>query len=118
MRKRLRRRIADVSHSLEEARSIEPSTAHALRIAAKKLRYEAELLREAFDLDGLIEDLSTLQDAFGDLHDADARVLVTRRNRRLSGVARREREKLGKTAASVLRKWQRARVAFEARRRI
>jgi CHAD domain-containing protein len=118
MRKRLRRRIADVSHALEEARSLKPAAAHELRIAAKKLRYEAELLREAFDLEGLIEELSALQDAFGDLHDADARVLVTRRNRRLSGVARREREKLGKSAASVLRKWQRARLAFEARKRI
>jgi len=118
MRKRLRRRIADVSHALEEARSLKPAAAHELRIAAKKLRYEAELLREAFDLDGLIEDLSALQDAFGDLHDADARVLVTRRNRRLSGLAKRERQKLGKTAASVLGKWQRARLAFEARRRI
>jgi CHAD domain-containing protein len=118
MRKRLRRRIADVSQALEEARSLKPAAAHALRIAAKKLRYEAELLREAFDLDGVIEELSGLQDAFGDLHDADARVLVTRRDRRLSGVAKREREKLGKTAASVLRRWQRARLAFEARKRI
>jgi CHAD domain-containing protein len=118
MRKRLRRRIADVSHALEEARSLRPAAAHVLRIAAKKLRYEAELLREAFDLDGLIEELSGLQDAFGDLHDADARVLVTRRDRRLSGVARRERRKLGKTAASVLTRWQRARLAFEARKRI
>jgi len=118
MRKRLRRRIADVSQALEQARSLKPAAAHALRIAAKKLRYEAELLREAFDLDGLIEELSELQDAFGDLHDADARVLVTRRDRRLSGVARRERHKLGRTAASVLRKWQRAGLAFEARKRI
>jgi CHAD domain-containing protein len=118
MRKRLRRRIADVSHALEGARSLKPASAHALRIAAKKLRYEAELLREAFDLEGLIEELSGLQDAFGDLHDADARVQVTRRNRSLSSVAKREREKLGKTAASVLRKWQRARVAFEARKRL
>ncbi|MFL5409947.1 MAG: CHAD domain-containing protein [Myxococcales bacterium] len=118
MRKRLRRRIADVSHALEEARSLRPASAHALRIAAKKLRYEAELLREAFDVDGLIEDLSALQDAFGDLHDADARVQVTRRNRKLSGVAQRERQKSGRTAAAVLRKWQRGRVAFEARKRI
>jgi CHAD domain-containing protein len=118
MRKRLRRRIADVSHALLEAQSLRPAAAHELRIAAKKLRYEAELLRGAFDVDGLIEELSTLQDAFGDLHDADARVQVTRRDRRLSSVARREREKLGKTAAKVLTRWQRARVAFEARRRI
>jgi len=118
MRKRLRRRIADVSHALEEARDLRPASAHALRIAAKKLRYEAELLKDAFDLDGLIEELSGLQDAFGDLHDADARVAVTRRDRRLSGVAKKERQKLGKKAASVLRRWQRARLAFEARRRI
>ena len=118
MRKRLRRRIADVSHALEEARDLKPAAAHALRIAAKKLRYEAELLKDAFDLDGLIEELSGLQDAFGDLHDADARIAVTRRDRRLSGVARKERQKLGKTAASVLRRWQRARLAFEARKRI
>jgi CHAD domain-containing protein len=118
MRKRLRRRIADVSHALEEARSLKPASAHALRIAAKKLRYEAELLRGAFDLDGLISELSALQDAFGDLHDADAWVQVTRRNRRLSGVAHRERQKVGNTAAAVLRKWQRGRVAFEARKRI
>jgi CHAD domain-containing protein len=118
MRKRLRRRIADVSHALEEARALKPATAHALRIAAKKLRYEAELLRDAFDVDALIEELSRLQDAFGDLHDADARIAVTRRDRRLSGMARKEREKLGKNAASVLRRWQRARLAFEARKRI
>jgi len=118
MRKRLRRRIADVSHALEEASALRPADAHALRIAAKKLRYEAELLRDAFDVDGLIEELSRLQDAFGDLHDADARVAVTRRDRRLAQVAKKERAKLGKSAASVLRRWQRARVAFEARKKI
>jgi len=118
MRKRLRRRIADVSHALEEASALKPADAHALRIAAKKLRYEAELLRDAFDVDALIEELSRLQDAFGDLHDADARIAVTRRDRRLAGVARKERARLGKSAASVLRRWQRARVAFEARKRI
>jgi CHAD domain-containing protein len=118
MRKRLRRRIADVSHALEEARSLDPAAAHSLRIAAKKLRYEAELLRSAFDLDALIDELSRLQDAFGDLHDADARVQVTRRDRRLLGVARRERQRLERNAAAVLRRWDRARLAFEARRRI
>src|SRR5438067_2064720 len=117
MRKRLRRRIADVSHALEEARDLKPAAAHALRIAAKKLRYEAELLKDAFDLDALIEELSRLQDAFGDLHDADARIAVTRRDRRLSGMAKKERERLGKSAVSVLRRWQRARLAFEARKR-
>jgi len=118
MRKRLRRRIADVSHALVEANSLKPADAHALRIAAKKLRYEAELLRDAFDVEGLIEELSRLQDAFGDLHDADARIAVTRRDRKLAGVAKKERARLGKSAATVLRRWHRARVAFEARKRI
>ena len=50
--------------------------AHRLRIALKKLRYEAEALRPAAPeaVDGLVGHLKALQTALGDLHDADVRL--------------------------------------------
>jgi CHAD domain-containing protein len=48
-------------------------TAHKLRIAAKKLRYVAELAQPAFpeQMTALLDKLSPLQETLGELHDAD-----------------------------------------------
>jgi CHAD domain-containing protein len=60
------------------AKSDDPRTAHKLRIAAKKLRYTAELAQPAFakEMDALIDRLQPLQETLGQLHDADVHVAV------------------------------------------
>jgi CHAD domain-containing protein len=90
-RKRLRKRIGELEEALEGANLLEARAAHLLRIAAKKVRYDAELVGEAFDLSGAIEVLSGLQSALGDLHDADVRLEKVRAEPRLARAARAER---------------------------
>ena len=72
MRKELRRRLRAVEKRIA-AGSLDPLHAHRLRIAVKKLRYRAELLRRALPLDGLLEALEPLQKELGELHDLDVR---------------------------------------------
>jgi CHAD domain-containing protein len=105
-RTRLRKRLRALAKRLERPRPIEPSNAHALRIEAKKLRYEAELLADAFDVAELIEAVKKLQDAFGDLHDADVRIELTQRDPRLRRIALRERAKLARAAQDLLARWR------------
>lgn len=55
---------------------------HNLRIAAKRLRYTLELFRFAFPskINGLIDEVKTIQEHIGNMHDADVmrlRVLET-----------------------------------------
>src|SRR5438128_2701735 len=73
-RKRLRNRLGELEEALAQGDPLEPAAAHRIRIAAKKLRYDAELLRDAFHLSGAIEVLSQLQSVLGELHDADVRL--------------------------------------------
>lgn len=77
------RRLAKLAREVRDDPG--PAAAHALRIAAKKLRYTAELLEAAFpDVAGpLLGALVPLQEALGDLHDADVRIA------RLGRLARR-----------------------------
>lgn len=64
---------------VEEAAALgglkDPAQAHALRIRAKKLKYEAELLREVqpAEIQALVKLLTPVQDALGELHDLDVR---------------------------------------------
>jgi CHAD domain-containing protein len=105
-RDRLLTRLRRLGSALEEARTVEPGPAHALRIAAKKLRYEAEIVSAAFDVGGLIEALKELQDALGQLHDADMRVELARKDPRLLRAARRERERLARAALALVARWR------------
>lgn len=82
MRHELRRRLKRLGRRLRKARGdAEPAQAHALRIAAKRVRYQAELLSPAFPeaAAALLDEIEGLQDALGDLHDADVRILVLQR---------------------------------------
>src|SRR5438128_2428440 len=81
MRKELLRRLRRLDRALRDAASLHPGAAHRLRIAAKRVRYQTELLEPAFPEAAaeLLERIEPLQDALGDLHDADARMPLLRR---------------------------------------
>jgi CHAD domain-containing protein len=74
VRRRLRRRLADVKKRVNAVlRSDDAGTAHRLRIGVKKLRYDLELAEPAFPepLKAMLARLEPLQELLGDLHDAD-----------------------------------------------
>jgi CHAD domain-containing protein len=74
VRERLGKRLRGVRKRLRETlQSNDAGTAHQLRIAAKKLRYVAELAQPAFveQMTALLDKLAPLQETLGDLHDAD-----------------------------------------------
>ncbi|GAC1541740.1 MAG: hypothetical protein NVS2B9_08770 [Myxococcales bacterium] len=76
-RARLRRRLGEMQERMHAARaSLEPGIAHALRIAVKKLRYEAELAAPALPVAAaaVLEALVPLQETLGELHDSDVRL--------------------------------------------
>lgn len=102
-RRRLRTRVKRVEGALEDARSLDPRKTHALRIAAKKLRYDAELLKDAFDLSAAIAGLAKGQDALGELHDSDVRLELVRGNSRLELAVRGERARRVAAARRELR---------------
>ena len=114
-RRRLRTRVKRVEGALEDARSLDPRKTHALRIAAKKLRYEAELLGDAFDLADAVEALAAAQSALGDLHDADVRLSEVGRDRRLAPAARAERRRSAIKARAALRRLARLVADLEER---
>jgi CHAD domain-containing protein len=105
-RKRLRKRLRKLQDALPAAKDLEPRAAHALRIAAKKLRYDAELLRDAFDLSEAIDLLSDLQSALGQVHDADVRLETVRGRPRLEQAARADRRRSAVQARRVVRRAQ------------
>ncbi len=57
-------------------KSVDARAAHKLRIAAKKLRYLAELCQPAFpgEMDAAIDRIAPLQETLGELHDCDVHV--------------------------------------------
>lgn len=76
-RTRLRRRLREVQERMHAARgSLEAKVAHALRIAVKKLRYDAELAEPALPAAAaaILHELVPLQETLGDLHDCDVRL--------------------------------------------
>jgi CHAD domain-containing protein len=103
-KRRLRKRVRDLRRELGHADSLDPTAAHRLRICAKKLRYEAELLRDAFDLEDAVEALSDAQSTLGDLHDADVRLREVARDPRLARAARVERRRGLMKARTALRR--------------
>ncbi len=120
LRKELAGRLRKLRARLLRARSVEPEAAHRLRIAAKRLRYQLELLGPAFPraAKGGLDELPPLQDALGELHDADARLDVLRPF--LDGASEdevapalaalaallAERDELGRSAAREIKRWR------------
>lgn len=85
-------RLRTVKRRLAAARKAPtPRTAHRLRIAAKKLRYVAEVARPGFPAgaERVVEALAPLQERLGTLHDCDVR--IARLSALLRDGARRER---------------------------
>jgi len=100
--KELRARLRTLKRRLAAARE-DPSAraAHQLRIAAKKLRYTAELVRPGFPAaaERMLEALVPLQERLGDLHDTDVR--IERLERLARKGARRERRPARATLAAL-----------------
>jgi CHAD domain-containing protein len=87
-RARLRRRLRELQGRMHAARrSLEPKEAHALRIAVKKLRYDAELAEPALPeaAGKVLEALVPLQDPLGELHDCDVRLAFLDREMKKRG---------------------------------
>jgi len=79
VRGRLSQRLKDTRRRAKATlRSMDPRSAHKLRIGAKKLRYAAELAQPAFpaEIDPLIDRLQPLQETLGELHDADVHIPI------------------------------------------
>lgn len=79
VRRRLSRRLKVTRRRAAAAlKSMDPRTAHKLRIGAKKLRYLAELTQPAFpdEIGALIDHLEPLQETLGELHDADVHIPI------------------------------------------
>jgi CHAD domain-containing protein len=77
VRRELRQTLRKIQRRFSKfEKSADPITAHRLRIAIKKLRYEAELLIPVWpqQMGALLRTLKPLQEAFGALHDADVRI--------------------------------------------
>jgi CHAD domain-containing protein len=77
VRARVRRRLKTLRKRMRDAEgALRADVAHALRIAVKKLRYDAELVRPALQqqADAVLEAVEPLQELLGNLHDADVRL--------------------------------------------
>ena len=114
-RKRLRKRVRQLEKTLSDPRPFEPGAAHRIRLAAKKLRYESELLRDAFPLDDALKALAAAQSALGELHDVDARLRELGADQRLARSARKERSRATREARTALRRVKRVCARLAAR---
>ena len=79
IRRRLSRRLKNTKRRVAAAcKSMDPRSAHKLRIGAKKLRYLAELTEPAFpaEIGALLDRLQPLQETLGELHDADVHIPI------------------------------------------
>ena len=75
---------------------------HNMRIAAKHLRYTLEIFSVCFgpEIDDRIEDVKSVQEQIGQIHDCD--VLIELLRRHLSVLAQREQERLAALATASL----------------
>jgi CHAD domain-containing protein len=125
LRSELGARLRKLQRRMKRARALEPGPAHELRIAAKRLRYEAELLEAGAPraAEELLAQVEPLQDALGELHDADVRLDLLRAflesaregevPRGLSALVQlyAEREALAEAAGREVRRWRHDHVA-------
>jgi CHAD domain-containing protein len=114
-RRRLRARVRLLEQELAREDRLAPTAAHRIRIAAKKLRYETELLRDAFPLDDVVEMLSDAQSALGMLHDADVRARELASDARLARVARSDRKRNAAGARAAVRQLMKVASTLEKR---
>jgi CHAD domain-containing protein len=125
LRNRLRRRLRRVERAAEDAlESSDARTTHLLRIAVKKLRYDAELLEAAHpdETSAILDALVPLQETLGDLHDRDVRLeLLVRFVARAGAEAwpgaialvaddLTERDRLAGELKTELRRWEQERL--------
>jgi CHAD domain-containing protein len=113
MRRRLLRDVDRMARRLDRLAGHPTETrAHRARIAAKKLRYHAEVLAAAFPTAQveIREVMVRLQDALGELHDADvwlARLGPVRGGRALRPAARKRRAAAARVVTAELHRWHR-----------
>ena len=110
--------------------SADALSAHRLRIAVKRLRYEAEVLRPGLrrKMTALLEALVPLQEGLGDLHDVDVRLewlgqLAARGTpaqreaaRALLAEAQEQRRRCAGETAREVQRWRTERLARALRR--
>lgn len=120
MRKKLRKRIQNFDERLDAAlEKPKPGPMHRLRIAAKQLRYTCELLESAVaPARPLLLELAPLQQALGDLHDADVRIALLRRHHRAALLREEQevRERLATVIEKELARWKKRGVSKKALR--
>ncbi|WP_242336334.1 MULTISPECIES: CHAD domain-containing protein [Anaeromyxobacter] len=115
--KEVRARLATLKRRLAAARDARsPRKVHRLRIAAKKLRYVAELVEPGFPgaAKGMLAALVPLQERLGDLHDTDVRI---ERLERLARRGQRRERRAARATLAVLHE-ERAREARALRREL
>jgi len=80
VRRLLMKRLARLDALIDETvDTLDATRAHTLRILAKKLRYDVELVEPALPIAGLLAALVPLQELLGELHDRDARLPILQR---------------------------------------
>jgi len=99
VRKVLRKHLDRLDERLDAAqKSLDPATAHRLRISVKQVRYLTELVEDAFPdfSKPLLKDLDSLQEALGKLHDSDVRIqlLSREKNHKLLDAEKKRRAQL------------------------
>jgi CHAD domain-containing protein len=109
VRKVLRKHLDRLDERLDAAqKSLDPATAHRLRISVKQVRYLAELVEDAFPdfSKPLLKDLESLQEALGKLHDSDVRIqlLSREKNHKLLEVEKKRRANQARQLAAELRR--------------
>jgi CHAD domain-containing protein len=83
----------------------DPVVIHEMRIAAKKLRYTLEAFEDALEPGArLITEVTALQDAAGEMHDAIVAADRARSTMEADGVPRRERSAIGAFARAQERR--------------
>jgi CHAD domain-containing protein len=127
VRRRVGRRMKQLARRIDDAdRSLTVRTAHRARITVKKVRYLAELFEPARPkvVAELLDELSALQEALGELHDADVRVTRLSRGHlpkhanELLAHAEAEREHRAEEAGQKLARWRKKRLADRLARRL
>jgi CHAD domain-containing protein len=120
MRKKLKKRVGRFDDRLDAAlENPKPRPMHRLRIAAKQLRYTCELLESAVQpARPLLAELAPLQQALGDLHDADVRIALLRRHHRAALLREEQevRERLAAVIEKELARWKSRGISTKARR--
>ena len=127
VRRRVGKRMKQLARRIDDAdRSLTTRSAHRARITVKKVRYLAELFEPAHPklVARLLEELGALQDALGELHDADVRVARLQHGRLpahaddLLAHAEADREHLAEEAAAKLSRWRKKRLARRLAKRL